>query len=253
MRFAAVYGLISGRGPDFAISGKVVVAFPTICPDIPTICRSHDWSRDRYNTAHDQFLAAYPALEAAAPGQNLDRRVPSKGAVVVDYDLTHVGLSASAVVRDQSGNGYDARLLGGVLHTPLGSKGHNYTLLLRAKLGGSPGTLLAGPDDSFGLAALPEGGLTLAFTSSNITYLLSNFTLGPDTGATREIVLTGTESGTSAFVDGRLGYAGDFQTSIDQTGNNLAPMAFVAPAETVGAKGVQVERFMIWDGVRSVE
>ncbi|KAI0654202.1 glycoside hydrolase [Cubamyces menziesii] len=245
----AIMAAWNDHGPT---ASTFLEAFYALKQGLPVVASAGWQAASRPNhLTHNQFLAAYSALEAAAPGQNLDRRVPSKGAVVVDYDLTHVGLSASAVVRDQSGNGYDARLLGGVLHTPLGSKGHNYTLLLRAMLGGSPGTLLAGPDDSFGLAALPEGGLTLAFTSSNITYLLSNFTLGPDTGATREIVLTGTESGTSAFVDGR--YAGDFQTSIDQTGNNLAPMAFVAPAETVGAKGVQVERFMIWDGVRSVE
>ncbi|KAH9857963.1 glycoside hydrolase [Lenzites betulinus] len=224
-------------------------AFYALKQGLPVVA-SAGWqaaARPRHLT-HAQFLAAFPALEAAAPGQNLDRRVPSRGALVAEYDLT--GGAKMASVRDQSGNGYDARLVGGVLHTPLGSKGHNYTLLLRAQLPDAPGTLLAGPDDSFGVAALPGGGLTLAFTSSNITYLLSNYTL-PAHGEQDavDIVLTGTEHGTSAFVDGA--HAGDFIVSIDQT-DVFEPMAFVAPVQTVGGKGVGLEKFVLWDGIQSM-
>ena len=157
----------------------------------------------------------------------------------------------SGVVPDRSGNGYDAHIdsVDGTLHTPLGSKGHNYTLLLRAKLDGRPGTLLSGPDDSFGVATLPDGGLTLAFISSNITYLLSNYTLPMD-GETVEIVLTGTEGGTSAFVNGT--HAGDFIVSIDGT-NVLEPMAFVAPVQTIGGGTTEVEELAMWDGIQEMQ
>lgn len=224
-------------------------AFYALKQGLPVVASAGWQSATRVNhLTHAQFLAAFSALEAAAPGQNLDRRIPSKGAVVVDYDLTRLGPGASRVA-DTSGNGYGARLEGGVLHTPLGSKGHNYTLLLRVRLSGTPGTLLSGPDDSFGVEALPGQGLTLAFTSSNITYLLSNYTL-PSTSADTavSIVLTGTEHGTSAFVDGA--HAGDFLVSIDQT-SVFEPMAFVAPVQTIGGGDNRLERFILWDGIQS--
>ena len=134
---------------------------------------------------------------------------------------------------------------GGALLTPLGSKGANYTLVVRAALSGAPGVLLAGPDDSFGLAPAPGGGgaLTLAFTSSNITYPLSNFTLPrPSLQAKTltEIVLMGTEEGTSTFVNGV--HAGDFLVAIDGT-TVMEPMALdIANTWKAGPRVVDVEK-----------
>ncbi|OSD03296.1 glycoside hydrolase family 20 protein [Trametes coccinea BRFM310] len=243
----AIMAVWNDHGPT---ASTFLEAFYALKQGLPVVASAGWQAASRPNhLTHDAFLAGYPPLEAAAPGQNLDRLIPSKGAVVVDYDLTTH--SASARVEDRSGNGYDARVVDDVLRTPLGSKGFNYTLLLRAKLDGSPSTLLSGPDDSFGVEAAQGGGLTLAFTSSNITYLLSNFTLPAEhsKSTAREIVLTATENGTSAFVDGV--HAGDFLVSIDQT-SVLAPMAFVAPVQTVGGRGIELERFILWDGVQSV-
>ncbi|RPD57038.1 glycoside hydrolase [Lentinus tigrinus ALCF2SS1-6] len=193
---------------------------------------------------HAQFLEAFAQLEASAPGQNLDRRIPSKSAMVVAYAAP---FPKSGIVPDRSGNGYDAHFdsATGSLHTPLGSKGHNYTLLLRATLDGSPGTLLSGPDESFGVASRADGALTLAFTSSDITYLLSNYTLSWGSG-TVEIVLTGTQDGTSVFVDGT--HAGDFLVSIDGT-NVFEPMAFVAPLQIIGGEHSEVKELAMWDGI----
>ncbi|KAI0778402.1 glycoside hydrolase [Trametes elegans] len=233
-------------------------AFYALKQGLPVVAAAawHAASRGGPALSHAQFLAGYPPLAAAAPAQNLGRRVPSAGAVVVDYALAHTPTRAGSARRaapvripDRSGNGYDARLTAdGVLHTPLGSKGHNYTLLLRATLGGAPGTLLTGPDNTFGLVEAAGGGLTLAFTSSNVTYPLANYILPPVAGATHDIVLNGTEDGTSAFVDGT--HAGDFLVSIDQT-DVFAPMAFVAPLHTVGGEGVRIEKLIIWDGIHS--
>ncbi|KAI0720006.1 glycoside hydrolase [Cerioporus squamosus] len=224
-------------------------AFYALKEGIPVIASAGWQAASRPNhLTHAQFLEAFPRLEASAPGQNLDRRIPSKSALVVAYAAP---FSESGTVPDRSGNGYDARFnsADGTLHTPLGSKGHNYTLLLRAKLDRSPGTLLSGPDDSLGVAAGPDGALTLAFTSSNITYLLSNYTLSPGSG-TVEIVLTGTEVGTSVFIDGT--HAGDFTISIDGT-NVVEPMAFVAPLQNIGGGNSELEKLALWDGIRNAD
>ncbi|KAI0375221.1 glycoside hydrolase [Pilatotrama ljubarskyi] len=244
----AIMAAWNDHGPT---ASTFLEAFYAIKEGLPVVASAGWQAASRLNhLTHAQFLAAFPQLEGAAPGQNLDRRIPSQGAVVVDYDLSHLAAAPSGRVQDRSGNGYDARLDNGVLHTPLGSKGHNYTLLLRARLGDAPGTLLSGPDDSFGLELLPGGGLTLAFTSSNITYLLSNSTLpSRRASAVQDLVLTGTEHGTSAFVDDV--HVGDFLISIDQT-TVLEPMAFVAPVQTIGGKGIRLERFVLWDGIQSI-
>ncbi|KAI0361388.1 glycoside hydrolase [Trametes cingulata] len=243
----AIMAAWNDHGPT---ASTFLEAFYAVKEGLPVVASAGWQAASRPNhLTHAQFLAAFTHLEASAPGQNLDRRIPSKGQVVVDYDLSHLGAAASGRVQDRSGNGYHARLGNGVLHTPLGSKGHNYTLLLRTTISGAPATLLSGPDDSVGLQGSADGGLTLAFTSSNITYLLSNFTLpSRPSRATHDIVLTGTELGTSAFVDGV--HAGDFRVSIDQT-DVFAPMAFVAPAQTIGGEGVRLEKFVLWNGIQS--
>ena len=192
-----------------------------------------------------------PDHQCGDRGQD-DRRVPSHRAVVLKYDLSSGIPSKGGVVKDESGNAYDGHVAAGscVVGTPLGSKGHNYTLLVRVALSGAPGTLLSGPDDEFGVAVGAGGRLTLAFTSSNITYPLSNFTFpaAPSTTNTTQIVLTASEGGTSAFVDGA--HAGDFLVSIDGT-SVMEPMAFVAPVHTLGGAGGCIENIVLWDGIQS--
>lgn len=209
-----------------------------------------DWqsaSRPNHLT-QEQYLSSYAALEASAPGQNLDRRIPSKGDVVVDYIVPP--LQSHGTVFDISGNGYNAEIKGGIVHTPLGSKGHNYTLLLELGVSQDSSVLLSGPDTSFGLVDASKGK-TLAFTSSNITYPLSNYTLPDRSGSlTIQVVLTGTENGTSAYVDGA--YAGDFLVNIP--GSELfEPMAFVAPVQTVGGASSTIYRFKVWNGLQSIK
>lgn len=228
-------------------------AFYALKAGVPVVATAAWQAAVRPNhLTHAQFLAGFPTLEAHAPDQNLDRRVPSAGALVVAYNLTARPGTSGSTVPDLSGNGYDAHVgAEGVLHTPLGSKGHNYTIALRAALSGVEGALLAGPDDVFGLVDGSAGGLTLAFTSSNITYPLSNFTLPrPSLQAKTltEIVLMGTEEGTSTFVNGV--HAGDFLVAIDGT-TVMEPMAFVAPVQTLGGLGGQIEEIELWDGIQS--
>jgi hexosaminidase len=113
---------------------------------------------------------------------------------------------------------------------------------------GTPGTLLSGPDDTFGFTAFGNG-TTLAFNSTNITFPLSGYTLPSPPPAWMEIIITATESGTSAFVDGV--HVGDFLVSIDGT-SVIEPMAFVAPVQQIGLTGGSVSRFVVWDGIQDV-
>ena len=215
---------------------------------IPVIS-AHSWqSATRPNhLTHEQFLTGFPILELVAPGQNLNRRISSKGSVVVEYDLSTTS-HASGKVLDKSGNGYTGILKNGVVSTQLGSKGHNYTLLVNTTSPLTSGTLLAGPDDTFGFAAFGQG-MTLAFNSTNITYPLVNYTLPASPSPWMEIILTGSEGGTSAFVDGV--HVGDFLVTIRGSSVKV-PMAFVAPLQMIGLPGGRVSKFVVWDGIQDV-
>lgn len=190
---------------------------------------------------HDKFLQAYHTLEASAPGQNLNRRIPSKSSVVAEYHLSGTERTCM-VIPDWSGNGYDALFSDGVVYTPLGSKGHNYTLLITTAPTKASKVQLSGPDTDFGLA-VSGSSTTLAFNSSNILYPLLNYTFQPV--KSREVILVGTEQRTAAWVDGS--YVGDFIVKIGGT-DNFQPMAFVAPAQQIQG----VETFVLWDGVQDI-
>lgn len=230
------------HGPN---ASTVLEAFYAVKQGLPVIAAASWQAASRANhLTHAQFLQAFPTLEASAPGQNLDRRVRSKGSLVAEYVVRK---ATDGSVEDRSGNGYHARLSNGVLHTPLGSKGHNYTLLISVNLRDASGTLLAGPDNSFGFTAI-DGAPTLAFVSSNITYPLFNYTL-PLKGPPHDIVIVGTETSTMVWVDGQR--AGEFVIGIDGTAQ-FQPMAFVAPVQQIGQLRSRVERFALWDGMRDV-
>ena len=222
-------------------------AFYAFKEGLPVIAAANWQAASRPNhLTHAQFLEAYPKLEASAPGQNLDRRIESKGSVVVNY---RVPQSGTIFVPDTSGNGYHAALVNGVVETPLGSKGHDYTLRLIATFTGAPSTFLAGPDTSFGFAPV-EDGYTLAFTTSNITYPLFNYSLTDrGTSSAREIILAGTENRTSAWIDGA--HVGEFLIGIDGT-DQFEPMALVAPVRRLGGPGVTVHSFRLWNKLQEV-
>ncbi|KAI0094365.1 glycoside hydrolase [Irpex rosettiformis] len=251
----AIMAVWNDHGPNATTPLEAFYCFKEGLP----VVLSANWqaaSRPGHLT-HEQFLAAYPKLEANAPGQNLDRRIASKSQLVARYNPS--SRAVSGAVKDTSGNGYDAQPRDGVLHTPLSSKGHNYTILLSLRSPELPvtGSLLSGPDTSFGLAASSNGnGTTLAFTSYNIVYPLFNFSL-PATSSTSpelEIILLGTENSTSAYVDRR--YAGDFVIALDGT-TVFQPMAFVAPVQQITVRnanstGMQLNEFAVWDGLQNV-
>ncbi|KAI0322697.1 glycoside hydrolase [Amylostereum chailletii] len=225
-------------------------AFYAVKMGLPVVMSAAWQSSTRPNHLTEaQFLSSFATLAAAAPGQNLARQVPHSGKIIVEYDLTNTSSTSGESVPDRSGNGYNATLVNDQLFTPLGSKGLNYTFLVNVSSSLTSGVLLFGPDNTFGFAPV-QGGTTLAFVSSNITYPLFDYTLPLQaTSPWRQIIVTGTEEGTSVFVDGQ--HAGDFQVQIDDTAT-VAPMSFVVPAKVIGQMGATVSRFILWDQVQDV-
>lgn len=112
-------------------------AFYSFKMGLPVVV-ANAWHAATRSTAltQEQFDSVFDVLEASAPGQNLDRRIKSKGIEVVVYDFVGKTGGATRTVKDTSGNGYDAVLAGrvtnsggglmlengGHVSTPLGSK-----------------------------------------------------------------------------------------------------------------------------------
>ncbi|KAH8817293.1 glycoside hydrolase superfamily [Xylogone sp. PMI_703] len=131
-----------------------------------------------------EYESVYPKLQAAVPGQNLDRRIASKSSTILHYTFNEGIFGLLPVVPDVSGNKYDGSLHGGAkvrngalylngngyLQTPLGSKGRNYTLSFSVMPTSSAlgGTLFSGPDSSLlnGNGTSPK----LMLVSGNIAY-----------------------------------------------------------------------------------
>lgn len=223
-------------------------AFYSMKQGLPVIAAANWQAASRPNhLTREQFDVSLPLLAASAPGHNLHRRIASGGSLIAKY----MPSGKSGAVEDMSGNGYDAQLRDGILYTPLESKGHNYTVLISFSSSYASGTLLTGPDTSFGFSS-SAGDMTLAFSAGNIVYPLHNYTLPPiSRSGMREIILFGTENSTLAYVDGA--YAGDFVVVIDLNGVRYKqPMAFVAPVQQIGMVGSILQTFAVWDGLQDI-
>ncbi|KAK5134586.1 hypothetical protein LTR08_006372 [Meristemomyces frigidus] len=198
-----------------------------------------------------QYDVIFETLQAAAPGQNLDRVVETKTSVILDYDLQGLpSASASAatehkVVRDLSGNEYHGHTNCNVsksnssvvfengcsLSTPLSSKGRNYTLSfhLTQHVDSPPGPLFTGPDSE-----LRSGNGTstqIMLVSAGNAFAL-NYSL--PAGEWADATLIGRGNRTFFAVNG--GEEMEFTTKLGVNGASFvwANMAVVAPLETVG-------------------
>lgn len=128
----------------------------------------------------DQFEKVFAQTQPYAPGQNLDRRIPSAGDTILSYTFESVH---GHIVRDHSGNGHDAptncltdRVAVGIrpgcaVNLPFDSKGRDYTLSLTIKLDQDMrfrnATILTGSDSALLLTP------TLTLYASNNYYPLS--------------------------------------------------------------------------------
>ncbi|KAL4262367.1 glycosyl hydrolase 20 family protein [Pleurotus pulmonarius] len=231
----------SDQGPTATTPLEAFYSFKRGLP----VVAANAWHAPTRSTAltQEQFDSVFDVLEASAPGQNLDRRIKSKGVEVVVYDFAVKNGGPTIIVKDTSGNGYNAVLEGRVTESggglmlengsrvsiPLGSKGANYTSLLSysitVPIQAPTATLLSGPDNSLILSRAANGSTTFAFVSSNITYPLTGFALPTGTHST-DLAIQGTEDSTTVFVNGTR--VGDFRVTIRNSAIS-SPMSFVAP------------------------
>ena len=87
-------------GPN---STSVIEAYWSLREGLPAL-GDKQWGGD---LLMDEYESIIDRLRAAIPGQNLDRKVPSKTSTIFSYDFTN---SKKAV--DMSGNGYDGTIKG---------------------------------------------------------------------------------------------------------------------------------------------
>lgn len=188
----------------------------------------------------EEYNQVFEKLEAEVPGQNLDRRVDSKGETILKYDFCN---TKDKKVRDSSGNNYDGELSGaevkddalvldgnGCLKTPLSSKGRNYTLSFDVKPESKdPGTLFDGKDSTL----LNGNG-----TSPNITMVAAgnafalNYSLPVNEWTHAKLIGRGNQTFFAVNDKPEM----EFLTKIGWNGVQFvwSEMAFEAPLETIG-------------------
>ncbi|OCH89748.1 glycoside hydrolase [Obba rivulosa] len=157
-----------------------------------------------------QFEAAYPILNAAAPGQNLNRVVkPEHGDVVYQYPGTY-----------------------NVLSTPFSSVGPPYTLTFSVK-----------PDSRHPTQGLLFSGRDSKLWAANLTFEATGqlYALGyilPTDGYTTVSIHATTEY-TYAVIDGDEEHPYFWHTIMDIWGEYLTVgnMSFAAPAQHIGGEG----------------
>lgn len=196
------------------------------------------------NLTQGEYTDIFDKLQEAAPGQNLDRRVRSKGEVIFDYDFSKS--KDGKKVPDGSDNGYDGEVSSGAkiekdtlkldgkkgsfFKTPLDSKGRNYTLSFEVKpTSDEPGgTLFKGRD-----SMLVNGNGTV----SNLTMIAAgnafslNYTLPVNEWTSAQLIGRGNQTFFSVH-DKEM----EFLTKMGINGEYhvWAEMAFEAPLQTIG-------------------
>ncbi|KAJ4156125.1 hypothetical protein LMH87_001338 [Akanthomyces muscarius] len=188
-----------------------------------------------------QFDTVLPQVHPYAPGQNLDRAIPSKGSTIFQYSFESI---PSRVVKDLSGNAHVAHTTcmtdrtalqirpGCAVTLPFASKGRDYTLSISIKLDSNMrfqnATILTGTDSALLLAP------TLTLLASNNYYPL-NLTLPINQWV--DVTIRGKGAQTFGSILPQDGFLEEeeFQRVMGIAGKELrwAPIAVEAPLGTV--------------------
>ncbi|KAJ0160612.1 Beta-hexosaminidase [Colletotrichum tanaceti] len=196
--------------------------------------------------AEADYQGLFAALQPLAPGQNLDRRVASKGSTILEYDFRQ-GRGSNSTVEDLSGNQYHATSTCAAgdqgafltpscrITTPLGQKGRNYTLSFSIKpTSDAKGAIFSGGDSGLWFGNGTVGAVMLF--SGESTYALNyTFPVGSWTNAS----LIG--RGRQTFLAVGAGEPMEFLTVMGWNGDRFvwAPIAVEAPLATVGGSGFE--------------
>ncbi|KAF9880397.1 hypothetical protein CkaCkLH20_02351 [Colletotrichum karsti] len=201
----------------------------------------------------DDYSAVLESLVAAAPGQNLDRRIKSISEVILDYQFSPLK-NSSDMIEDLSGNGYDGASRGCIMpnstlvldgncfvETSLESKGRDYALSFSVyPTSNAPGVLFYSED-----SALVSGN----GSHTNITFIAAgtafplNYSLPLHTWT--HVTVSGVGESTFLSVledDGSRTRTMEFLSKIEANGVASAagvmviwkPIAFEAPLKEIG-------------------
>lgn len=239
-----VLGHIAAQWNDYGPNTSTYLEGYCAWRDLLPALADKQWGGD---VQEEDYDALFAALQPVAPGQNLDRRVQSQGETIVKYHFAAsprpgIGGGEMGVVKDVSGNGYDAKtdcsFADGALqirdgcsvNTPLGSKGHDFTLSMALQQSSStPGPILTGPDSAL-YSGNGSAGAVMLISGGNAFAL--NYSL--PVGRWVEASLIGRGNRTLFSVDG--GEEMEFLTKVGVNGERFAwaNMDVVAPLATVG-------------------
>ncbi|KAK5175861.1 uncharacterized protein LTR77_001001 [Saxophila tyrrhenica] len=251
-----VLGHIAAQWNDYGPNTSTYLEAYYSWRDLLPALADKQWGGNLLDSDYDDL---FNTLQPAAPGQNLDRTIPSQSPTIFAYDFTPspqpaIAANQPTVIKDLSGNGYYAHTNCSILPsglrltdncsllTPLHSKGANYTLTFTLRqTSRTPGPLFSGPD-----SALWSGNGTstsLMLVSGSNAFPL-NYSLPLDQWVDASLVGRGNR--TFFQVDG--GREMEFKTHIGVNGEEMvwAEMGIVAPVREIGGGG--------WEGwVRGVE
>ncbi|KAG7136367.1 Beta-hexosaminidase like protein [Verticillium longisporum] len=150
-----VLGHIAAQWNDFGPNATTVLEAYYQWKDGIAAVANQQWGS---KLSREDYADLYAVLQPHAPGQNLDRRIPSVGPTILDYDFVK-GRRCNGKYKDESGNNYHAASTcsnsdegiilqpGCEVTTPLDSKGRDYTLSFRIKpTSDAKGPILRGRD-----------------------------------------------------------------------------------------------------------
>jgi len=241
-------------GPN---STSVIEAYYALREGLPALA-DKQWGG---NLLMDEYFSFFEKLQAAIPGQNLDRRIISRTRTIFSYDFSN-----SAKVYDTSGNGYDGEIEGNCsiensiltlkngcsVKTPLTSKGRNYTLSFSVKPSSStPGTLFSGSASSL-LAGNGSINNVMLITGGN-AYIL-NYTLPLNIWTDVRLIGIGNATYLSTIPsNSTVETVQEFTTTIGDYSNSFIwnnPMAIEAPIAVIGGDSFegQMENVSLVDG-----
>ncbi|KAE8443659.1 hypothetical protein EG329_001517 [Mollisiaceae sp. DMI_Dod_QoI] len=228
-------------GPN---STSVIEAYWSLREGLPGL-GDKQWGGD---LLMDEYYSILEPLIAAIPGQNLDRKIPSKSSTILSYDFSS---SHGNTISDKSGNGYNGKMIGDCrikdsvltlkpgcsVSTPLTSKGRNYTLSFSIKpTSSTPGTLFSGSASTLraGNGSIPN----VMFITSGEPYVL-NYTLPIHSWTDVKIVSI---NNATYFVTSPSGSdcaetVNEFTTTIGDDSNSFIwgnPMSIEAPIASIG-------------------
>lgn len=152
-----VHGHLVSLWNDWGPNGTTVLeAFHALRDALPALA-DKQWGG---NLTESQYGDVMLPLQAAVPGQNIERKIKSKTETILKYKFSRCS-NGNNYVKDHSGNNYHGKIVGDgcevqgkamsfsgncMVQTPLGSKGRDYTLSFSVKPQSYEGSLFDGPD-----------------------------------------------------------------------------------------------------------